>query len=264
MGVSIDESGLINNEAGPKDNPREREYFEHQIKHTEDGKNCEITGWTIEGDVPQGITIDGNGVVKGTIEGMWEQASTSTKKPNEYVEFDCRNYPATNGRFEPNEYDFVFTTTVSWIEKDGAGNCVVPGTTSETHIVKLVKDWDGDVLLLFREILDGGDGRLPFHCKYSGPTNKEQCEIIGGEWNEEYEYCSIGTPQTQSKCEELGGTWENGMCNLALIQEQNQCEIIGGKWTKNSVILNGVEYTNGDDYLNAAGYAGKISKLNGI
>ena len=264
MGVSIDETGLINNEAGPKDNPREREYFEHQIKHTEDPKNCEITGWAIDGDVPQGISINDSGVIKGTIHGLWEQASTTSKKPTEYVEYDLRNYPATNNRFEPNEYDFVFTTTVSWIEKDSNGNCTIPGTTSKSHIIKLVKDWDGDIILLFREVLDGGNGRLPFHCKYSGPTNKSQCEMIGGTWNDQYKYCSIGTPQTQSKCEELGGTWENGMCNLSLIQEQHQCEMIGGTWAKNSIMFNGVEYTNSEDYLNAAGYADKISKLNGI
>lgn len=266
MGVSIDDPGLIINEAGPKDNPREREFYSHAVAHTEDGKNCSITGWSISGDVPQGISINGSGVISGTIDGFWEQASTqSPRKDTKYVEVDCRNYPDHNGRYDSQTYDFTFTTTVSWIEKDGNGNCVVPGSTSASHTIKLVKDHDCDAMLLAVNLLDGKLGREPYYCNFSGPVTQSQCEAIGGTWNENTGLCNIFTPQTQAKCEELGGEWDatRGMCSLTVVPTRAQCENIGGVWTKNTLIVDGVVYDNSADYI-AAKYASKDAQLSGI
>jgi len=266
MGVSIDDPGLINNEAGPADNPREREFYSHQVAYTEDSLNCSITGWTISGDVPQGISIDGSGVISGTIEGLWEQTSTqSPRKDLKYVEVDCRNYPDYNGRYAAQTYDFTFTTTVSWIEKDGNGACIIPGSTSASHTIKLVKDHDGDAMLLAANYLDGKAGREAYYCVFSGPQTQEQCEAIGGTWNEKNGLCNIFTPQTQAKCEEIGGEWDSdrGMCSLTIIPTRELCENIGGVWSKNTLVVDGITYDNSADYI-AAKYPEKSEKLSGI
>lgn len=247
MAVTITETGYIVNEAGPGDNPRETEYFEHFVPREVDS-GTSITSWEITGDVPVGVTIDSGGTISGVVEAMWNQPSCVPKKEHAYPELDCRNFPDKNGRYANDSYDFTFTTTVFWVDSSPDP---VERSTSVSHTITLVKSLDLDRDLLFRELLDGALGREPYHCSYPGPSTQAQCEVIGGAWDAEHQRCSIHTPQTSGDCSSVGGSWEDGRCNLITVKTREECETIGGTWTKNTLVYNGVTYDNSADYLSA-------------
>lgn len=251
MGVQITESGDLSNEVGPRDRPRENEYFSNSIDRVVEADTI-ITGWEISGDVPVGLSINSNGVISGVIARMKEQPSCVPKKPYIYPELDGRNYPHSNGGYVNNTYDFVFTTTVNWLYEPALPvGTSISGSTSVSHTITLIRDWNIDGNSLFADILDGTPSRQPYHCSFSGPKNKDQCEIIGGSWDPSLEICSIHIPKNQNDCEMVGGSWENGKCNMLTIKTQRECERIGGVWTKNTVVYNGVTYDNSTDYLAA-------------
>lgn len=276
MAVTIMETGHIDNEAGPKDNPRELEYFEHTIQRIIPD-NHEIIQWYIEGDVPEGISIDSDGVISGTILGMWDQPSCVPKTSNEFVELDGRNWD-NHGRYINNTYDFTFNTSVDWVMTAPPYSS---GTDTKSHTITLVRDFDGDAIMFakfYLETWDDGSGnsREPYHCVMNPPSNETFCSRIGGEWDSEKGRCSIMTPQEQSYCEAVGGVWENKhsdgeyRCNLSLIDTQEKCEYIGGTWKHNELILDGVVYTDYLEWLmaffeaNPDIYDGKYERLKGI
>ncbi len=267
MAVSIDSSGDMPNEAGPKTNPREVEFFSYQVPHTIDTGTC-IQGWSLGGDIPVGVSIDGGGLVSGVVAGMWEQPSCNPKKEKVFAKLDGRDSDLS-GRFAPPVYEFAFTVTVDWKEQDTAPtppvDCEIPGSTTESYVITLVKDFDGDAILFARNYLDGGadDTNEGYHCEFTEPDSMSVCSLIGGEWSTENETCSIPHPLSQGICESLGGEWtaETSKCDFTVTANEAQCEAIGGTWTKNVFVLNGVEYDNSVDYIGGLGLTSKQAFL---
>lgn len=212
----------------PAKNPRELEYYSHQITYTTD-EDSTVT-FTLNGTLPDGLTFYSSGLISGTVDWMVTQEECVPKKDDLYIEYDVRNYPDYNGRYVNDYYDFEFEVT--------AHTEYFVSVDTRTYKIRLVKDWDIDAKKMFRDFLDGANGRLPYYCKYSGPTNQAECELIGGVWNEEYQFCDINIPQTQEKTEELGAVWTASGADMALIQTQAECEVIGGVWTKNTLMHN--------------------------
>jgi len=107
--MPIISTSLIINNAGPKDNPRELEYFEHNTKYTPPPNFCSHVAWTIYGDVPKGISIDsGTGKIFGNIKAFYDQPSTQNNYPYEEILYDGSNWQ-NNGRYKNSYYDFHFT-----------------------------------------------------------------------------------------------------------------------------------------------------------
>ncbi len=257
MAIGIITTGYLINEAGPKDNPREEEFFSFEVLYSAGGSESAIS-WSLVGDSPVGVSIDSSVVISGTVSAMFNQPSCVPKDSDIYAEIDGRSYPDNIGRFSDDPFTFNFNVRVDWMEDQGSG--LLPfSATSPVNII-LIKNYDVDGDILAQEILDGDGTRLPYHCKFKGPSTQSQCEKIGGTWNSDNNVCSIGTPLTQIKCEEVGGTWEekkagNGdyFCNIVIIQTQVECELIGGTWTKNTLNHEGVEYDNSVDWFAAKG-----------
>jgi hypothetical protein len=144
--MSVDSSGLISNEKGPKANPRELEEFEYQTKFTDPQYFCTHVAWSIFGDVPKGISIDsGSGKISGIIEAFFDQPSASDNHPYEELEYDGSNWDK-DGRFKPLFFDFHFTiqrnTLISGPNPStGAMDCVVqiPLTEINDVFIKEIK-----------------------------------------------------------------------------------------------------------------------------
>jgi len=116
--MSVDSSGHIINEKGPKNNPREREPYEYQTQFTDPPNFCTHIAWSIYGDVPEGITIDsGSGKISGIIKWFPDQPSCQDNFPYEECEFDGSNWDK-DGRFKHLTYDFHFTIQRTVFIKD--------------------------------------------------------------------------------------------------------------------------------------------------
>lgn len=269
MPVVITDIGKLANEHSTKttDDPSEFTEYKHAVAHSV--ATAEIDGWSIAGDVPSNLSIDDKGVISGTIEGFWKQSSTLAKalrQDEKFVEYDNRNFPDNLGRFTEKSFVFNFVTTVNWREQDSNGAYTIPMLLSVPHMIELVRDHDADIIRLMTNYLDGADNRLPFHCDFSGVSTKDQCEIIGGTW--ENDKCNIYTPKNETDCKNVGGTWENDKCNLMLIQKEQQCLNIGGTWVKNSFTTrdkddNPIILDNSADWLSNQ-YKDKVAKFTGI
>ena len=263
MPITIDEAGALTNTAGPKDNPRELESYEHAIAHTI-ATDSEVVAWSAVGNFPSGLTMNPlTGEITGTIDAMFDQPLCTPKKTDEYLEVDCRNYPDKNGRYINDTFVFKWTTTLNYLGPLPAPPNtpkVFPMIVTEDHSITLVKNHGADGLLMAKEVLDGDGTRLPYHCKCNGPQNEAQCTAINGTWDATLEKCSIVMPVNQTDCTAIGATWEEKsagagdfFCNTVLIQTEAECTAIGGVWTKNTMWVAGVEYDNYADYKTAAG-----------
>jgi len=109
--MSIISSGHIINEAGPKLNPREKEFFSYQTKYINPSDFCLHVSWSISGDVPKGLSIDSvSGLISGNIKWFPDQPSCQDNHPYEEMEYDGANW-IKDGRFKPDYYDFHFSVT---------------------------------------------------------------------------------------------------------------------------------------------------------
>ena len=159
--MSVDSSGKINNEAGPKDNPRELEYFEYQTKFTDPQYFCTHVSWVIVGDIPKGISIDsGSGKISGTVKAFFDQPSATDNHPYEECEFDGSNWEK-DGRFKPLFFDFHFTiirnTLISAPNPNtGAMDCSVkvPLVESNNVFIKEIKCHNINNLLFIKRYLE--------------------------------------------------------------------------------------------------------------
>ena len=107
--MSVDSTGHIPNEKGPKMNPRELEAFEYQTKFTDPENFCAHIVWSIFGDVPKGLSIDPEtGKISGVIKAFFDQPSANDNNPYEESEFDGSNWEK-DGRFKHPFFDFHFT-----------------------------------------------------------------------------------------------------------------------------------------------------------
>jgi hypothetical protein len=142
-------------------NPWEEHAFLYPHFAIPDPMTC-ITGYSLSGDVPAGISVDGAGNIKGTIKWFGEQPSCQDNWPVEGYDADGYHsapvFPNFKipGRFKHQTYLFKFMITVYWIEKewippvfDEDGNetaagywkpCSIPGTTTECVEILEVKD----------------------------------------------------------------------------------------------------------------------------
>jgi hypothetical protein len=137
--MSVDSSGHIINEVGPKDNPREEEYFEYQTKFTNPLDFCTHVAWSIYGDVPKGISIDiGSGKISGTLKWFHDQPSCQDNNPCEEMEYDGSNW-MKDGRFKHNSYDFHFTIQRDILMLDANNVCDTPVTETNNVYITLVK-----------------------------------------------------------------------------------------------------------------------------
>ena len=137
--MPIISSGHIINEAGPKDNPREKEYFEYQTKFVDPPAFCTHIVWTIYGDVPKGISINsGSGLISGTIKWFPDQPSCQDNHPYEELDYDGGNW-IKDGRFKPNTYDFHFTIQRDTLTLDSNGVCSIPVTETNNVFITEVK-----------------------------------------------------------------------------------------------------------------------------
>lgn len=264
MAVTINTVGILHNQhsSAITDDPMECDDFTFAIDYTTDAKHCFFTKWTIDGDIPNGIIISQSGVIQGKIAGFWDQPLVK-HKPFKYPEYDARNYPEFNGRPINDYHDFEFDVICEWVEKDPNGACIIPGETTSTVKIRVIKDFDADAILFAKVYLDGVSGHEPYFCNYNGVDKLSRCEAIGGEWNKKLQICSISTPQDKKSCEAVDGVWENGYCNMTLASE-SYCQLVGGEWTKNYLEYNGTKYYDSAAYFEATGYADKLPKLTGI
>jgi len=135
--MPIISSGHIINEAGPKLNPREKEYFQYQTKYENPEGFCSHISWSISGDVPKGISIDsGSGVISGNIKWFPEQPSCQDNHPYEELDFDGANW-IKDGRFKHNTYNFHFIIVRNLKVEDGDGNCNITIETSSVYITEV-------------------------------------------------------------------------------------------------------------------------------
>jgi hypothetical protein len=159
--MSVDSSGHIINEKGPKDNPREREPYEYQTQFTDPQHFCTHIAWSIYGDVPEGISIDsGSGKISGVIKWFPDQPSCQDNHPYEECDFDGTNWDK-DGRFIPLTYDFHFTiqrdTLISLPNPaNGAMDCAVKAPLVETNDVFIteVKCQNVNNLLFIKRYLE--------------------------------------------------------------------------------------------------------------
>ena len=173
--MPIISTSLINNELGPKDNPRELENFGYQTKFSPPPNFCTHVLWSIYGDIPVGISIDaGSGYISGLIEAMYDQPSCTANQPYEECEFNGDNWDK-DGRFKALYYDFHFTiqrdTLVSLPNPStGAMDCSVKAPFIETNTVyiRLVKCQNINNLLFIKRYLSSS--------KVS-PITKEETKI---------------------------------------------------------------------------------------
>ena len=137
--MSVDSSGHIINEKGPKDNPREKEAFEYQTKFTDPAKFCTHIAWSIYGDVPKGISIDsGSGKISGTVKWFPDQPSCQDNHPYEEMDYDGANW-IKDGRFKPDTYDFHFTIQRDTLTLDPNNVCAIPVTETNNVFITVVK-----------------------------------------------------------------------------------------------------------------------------
>ena len=127
-------------------NPWELHNFKYPHFAIPDPMTC-IIGYELSGDVPKGISVDSSGTISGKIKHFGEQPSCQDNFPNETRKLDGSNWK-NDGRFRHPYYDFEFTITVHWKEKKDTPNgpipCVIPGTTKQKCIIRLVKDHNID------------------------------------------------------------------------------------------------------------------------
>ncbi len=106
-----------------------------------------ITGYSLSGDVPAGISVDGAGTIKGKVKHFGEQPSCSQNKPSEKPELDGKNWN-NNGRYAPEVYTFHFTITCHHLDPKSTPNGVIPcakkASTSASCILTMVKDHNID------------------------------------------------------------------------------------------------------------------------
>jgi len=107
-----------------------------------------VTGYSLAGDVPNGISVDGSGNIKGNMLHFWLQPSCQDNYPDEPREFTGSNW-MNDGRFKHIIYDFKFTITAYWLEKTVGPDghlipCAIPGTTKANCIIRMCKDHNID------------------------------------------------------------------------------------------------------------------------
>ncbi len=101
----------LQNDAGPAFNPREEETFSHTIRYEDPLNFCNHVSWSIEGDIPTGVSVSLEGVISGKILNFAEQPSCKNDiNPLEEMEFDCSN-ANMNGLYKNDFYDFNFIIT---------------------------------------------------------------------------------------------------------------------------------------------------------
>lgn len=154
--MSVDSSGLIPNEAGPKDNPRELEYYEYQTQFTDPPDFCEHIEWIISGDVPKGISIDsGSGKISGVIEAFYDQPSASDNHPYEECNYDGSNWDK-DGRLIAHFFDFHFSIIRNIMVFGPSDSCddKKPFSESNTVYIKEVKCQNTNNLLFIKRYLE--------------------------------------------------------------------------------------------------------------
>ena len=147
------------------DNPWELHDFLYPHFAIPDPLTC-ITHYTLEGDVPAGISVNDSGDILGTIKWFREQPSCQDNWPITAMEMDGYQVAAASpnfeisGRFKHLSYLFKFQITAHWLEQgmipdvmgeDELGEeivlvpghfepCMIPGTTVECVEILEVKD----------------------------------------------------------------------------------------------------------------------------
>jgi hypothetical protein len=153
--MSITSKNLIINNAGPKDNPRENEFYQHNTMYIDPPDFCSHVAWSITGDIPVGISIDaGSGVISGTVLPFFDQPSTQDNKVTSELEYNGSNFD-DNGRYKNQTYDFKFTIKRDYLAKgsDGCNNPVPASETSDVFI-KEVKCHNIDNLAFIKAYLE--------------------------------------------------------------------------------------------------------------
>jgi hypothetical protein len=128
-------------------NPKELDYFTFYHFAIPLPLTC-ITGYTLSGDVPAGLSVDSSGTISGEVKHFGEQPSCTANKPDQIPDEDGANWN-NNGRFRPETYTFMFNITCHYLDpfyppKGGPIPCVKPGSLTWPCILTMCKDHDID------------------------------------------------------------------------------------------------------------------------
>jgi len=165
-------------------NPWECHYYEHQIKYTEDLTNIvELIhiSWTLEGDIPVGISIDNaTGLISGIIKFFPDQPSCQDNFPFEPMKHDGSNYTQI-GRFKHQYYDFDMSIKRTYKTTDGTTDPNTGGLIYNTFVasnlitIREVKNNDLDNYLFCYYYLLAKESEQTF---FNEKTQKEETEVI--------------------------------------------------------------------------------------
>ena len=131
----------------PEGIPKELDNFVYRHGAVVDAGTV-VVGYALTGDIPVGLSVDGNGVISGKIEHFGNQPSCQFNNAEKEKPLESGKNWQKNGRFLPSSFDFDFTITITWKLSAGA---VEEFTTSKRCIVKLKKDNNIDNLIYFSE-----------------------------------------------------------------------------------------------------------------
>ena len=106
-----------------------------------------ITGYSLSGDVPKGLSVDGSGTISGKIKHFGEQPSCSANKSKKNPDEDGANWN-DNGRFRPETFTFFFTIICDYLDPmptpTGPVPCSIKGSMPWPCILTVCKDHDID------------------------------------------------------------------------------------------------------------------------
>jgi len=133
-----------------------------------------IISYSLSGDIPEGISVDGAGNIKGKVKHFGEQPSCQDNYSDKDPGFDGKEWE-NNGRFRKIYFDFHFSIEVKWVEKKDTPNgpipCVIPGSTKQNCTIRVVKDHNIDNLIFMQKYLNG---------KADGPGDTKRTIIVDG------------------------------------------------------------------------------------
>jgi len=147
-------------------NPWENHAFKYNHAAIPDEGTC-ITGYTLSGTVPAGISVSSSGVIQGTIKWFPSQSNCQDNWGDNEPNLDGQNLTASqglkvSGRYKHTTCLFKFKITAHWKEyyqppRDSEGNlppkipCKASGSTTKSVEILEVKNHDYDNEILRRE-----------------------------------------------------------------------------------------------------------------
>ena len=113
--------------------PKELDIFSYDHHAVPDGGSC-IVGYSLSGDIPAGLSVNGAGIIEGKIKHFGQQPSCPENKPHKEAVLDGATWNE-NGRYD---------ITVDWTEEAAGSPCSVPGSTTKSCLITLKKNFSID------------------------------------------------------------------------------------------------------------------------